>query len=77
MDKSMLLLDALPVGQMDFGQAVLNDGQRRLNEPHRILAVETGADAFGEMGVGYTAHDGASLAARPDLYRPRLVRYSH
>ncbi len=62
MNKSMLLFDALPVLQMDFGSTMLNDRQSGLNQMHRVLPVETGADAFGEMWVGNTAHNVARAA---------------
>jgi len=56
MHEAMLLLDARPVRQVDFGAAVLDDGQRGLDQVHRVLPVETGADPVGEVRIGNRSH---------------------
>ena len=49
MHKAMLLLNAFPVGKMDFGAAVLNDGQRSPDQVHHILPLETLTNTLREM----------------------------
>jgi hypothetical protein len=56
MHKAVLLLDALPVREVDFSAAVLNDGQRGPDQVHHVLPVETFADTFREMRVGNMSH---------------------
>ena len=62
----MLPLYALPVREMDFGASVFNDGQRRPNQMHRVLLVETRGDKFGEIGVDKIGHNTSDeLCIRP------------
>jgi len=57
MHKTMLLLDTIPLRQVDFGTAMLDDRQRRLDQPHRVLPFETGMDALGEFRVGNMGYE--------------------
>jgi hypothetical protein len=56
MYEAVLLLDAAPNRQVNFGAAVFGHGQGRVDQRHRILAHEAGADALGEEGVGDLCH---------------------
>lgn len=56
MHKAMLLLDAIPMWQVNFGAAMLNQRQRSVDQMHRVLPLETGVDALGEMRVGNMSH---------------------
>jgi hypothetical protein len=56
MHKAMLLLNAFPGGKMDFGAAVLNDGQRSPDQVHHILPVETLTNTLCEMWVRNVSH---------------------
>src|SRR5882724_9987598 len=74
MHKSMLLLNAFPVafpvGKMDFGAAVLNDGQRSPDQVHHILPVETLTNTLCEMWVRNVSHAlYLSIALRSLLHR--------
>ena len=69
MHKAVLLLDALPVGQVDFGAAMLDDGQGGADELHCMLPLETGTDAFGKGAVGDGGH-GLAFWARDEPAAP-------
>lgn len=56
MHKAVLLLDTMPVRQVDFGVAMLDYRLGRLNQMHRVLPVETGADALSEIRIGNRGH---------------------
>ena len=63
MHEAMLLLDAVPMRHMDFSAPVLDDRQRRPNQVHGILFVETDRDTFGEVGIGRTGHNTFGMIA--------------
>lgn len=64
MHEAVLLFHALPVGQMNFGAAMLDDGQRGLDEVHRILPAKAGTNALGQMGIGNMRHVSSLLKGR-------------
>jgi hypothetical protein len=64
MHKAMLLLNAFPVGKMDFDAAVLNDAHRSPDQVHHILPVETLTNTLCEMRVGNVSHTLLALQLR-------------
>lgn len=56
MNEAVLLLDAVPMRDMDFRSPVFYDRQCGPNEVHGVLLVETCRDGFGEIGIGRRRH---------------------
>ncbi len=70
----MLLLDAIPVRQVDFGAAILNDRQCRSDQVHCALPAKTGTDTISEMRVGNLRHELPSrVLVNTRLYRDVAV----
>jgi hypothetical protein len=63
MDEAMLLLDALPVRQVDLGRSGLDHRHRGLDQVHRVLPVEARAHAVGEMRIGLVGHGEGLLSS--------------
>ena len=52
-DEAVLLLDTVPMRDVNLCHPVVDHGHSGLNQMHSVLFVETGQDAFGEVGVRY------------------------
>jgi hypothetical protein len=57
MDKAVLLLDSIPMRQVNFSAAMLDARQGSPDQVHGALLLEAGMDAFGKMRVRNMAHD--------------------
>ena len=56
MHEAVLLLDAVPVRNMDFGTSSLDQRQRGADQRHRVLQRKAGADAVGKLRVAGAGH---------------------
>jgi hypothetical protein len=56
MNKAMLLLNALPVRNVNFGQSMFDDRHGCFHQMHRALLVKAGQDTFSEVGVRNVRH---------------------
>ena len=72
MHEAVLLLDTVPVRDVDFRSPMFNDRQRRPNQTHRVLFIETCCDGLGEFRICRLRHVIRILAVR-DYYSPITI----